>query len=362
MNKRHKQIKKEERSEISILLSKHYSIRDIAKVLNRNPGSISREIRNNSVNGQYDPRKANHKARVRRLYAKYQGKKISENKQLRNYIINSLLQYWSPDEISGRMKKTNQSFYASKTNIYEWIHNSVEGYFLSQYLYSQRYTIKKHNNNNKTNRTLIPNRVSIDLRPEIINLRREYGHYEGDTIVSSKRTKSKVSLSVIYERKAKYVDARKINDLKPENNNQAIIDMADKLNRFKSFTLDNGIENTKHRELQKSLNVDTYFCKPYSPWQKGGVENINKQIRRFILKGTNINNYSEEYVKQVVGILNNKPRKSLNYQTPLEVMMEHNLLRSENNKKTNDQRLLENYEISDIIINRPIYQGVAIRG
>lgn len=361
MNKRHKQIKKEERSEISILLNKHYSIRDIAKALNRNPSSISREITFNSVNGQYDPEKANHKAYVRRLYAKYQGKKINENKPLRNYIINGLLQYWSPDETSGRMKKENQPFYASKTNIYEWVHNSVEGYFLSRYLYSQRYTIKKRDKN-KTKKTLIPNRISIDLRPEIINLKREYGHYEGDTIVSGKKTGSRASLSVIYERKAKYVDVRKINNLKPENNNRAIIDMANILNKFKSFTLDNGIENVKHEKLQEVLNIDTYFCKSYSPWQKGGVENVNKQIRRFILKGSNINNYSEKYIKRIVEILNNKPRKSLNYQTPLEVMIKHNLLKSEENKKTNDQRLSENYKISDIIINEPICRSVAIRG
>lgn len=361
MGKNYKQIKKEERNEISILLNKHYSIRDIAKALKRNPGTISREINNNSVNGQYDPEKADHKAYVNRKYAKYQGKKINENKQLKNCIIDGLMRYWSPDDISGRMIFDKQPFYASKTNIYEWLYNSIEGYYLTQFLYSQRRKPRKQNKD-KPQRTLIPNRISIDLRPNTINHKREYGHYEGDTIVSGKKTKSKTALSVIYERKAQYCDAEKINNLKPETNNQAITSMADKLNKFKSFTLDNGIENTKHEELKEKLNIDTYFCKSYSPWQKGGVENINKQIRRFIPKGTNIGNYSEEYVERVIDILNNKPRKSLNYQTPMEAMIKHNLLKPENNKKTSNQCLLETYEMGDIIINKPIYQGVALRG
>jgi len=361
MGKIYRQIKKEERNEISILLNKHYSIRDIARALKRDPGTISREITRNKVNGEYDPEKANHKAYTNRKYSKYQGKRINENKQLRTCIIDGLLQYWSPDDISGRMRLEKQPFYASKTNIYEWVYNSVEGYYLSQYLYSRRRKPRKESGD-KTKRTLIPNRISIDLRPKAINNKQEYGHYEGDTIVSGKKTKSKAALSIIYERKAQYCDAEKISNLKPETNNQAITNMADKLSKFKSFTLDNGIENTKHGELREKLDVDTYFCKSYSPWQKGGIENINKQIRRFIPKGTDINNYSTAYIKQIIKILNNKPRKSLRYQTPLEVMMKHNLLKPENNKKTSNQYLLGTYGISDIIINKPIYQGVALRG
>ena len=89
-----------------------------------------------------------------------------------------------------------------------------------------------------------------------------------------------------------------------------------------SLTQDNGIENTRHEEL----GVPVYFCDPYSSWQKGGVENANKMIRRFIPKGADIAAYSQEYVSMAVDILNNKPRKSLGYKTPLEVMQKNNLL------------------------------------
>ncbi len=134
-------------------------------------------------------------------------------------------------------------------------------------------------------------------------------------------------MSVVYERKAKYIDARKIKNLKPASNNMAIEDMKKEV-LMKSLSMDNGIENIKHEEL----NVSAYFCDPYSSWQKGGVENANKMIRKFIPKKSDLADYSDEYVKIVINILNNKPRKSLNYKTAYEVMVEHNLLVK--NKKT----------------------------
>ena len=90
---------------------------------------------------------------------------------------------------------------------------------------------------------------------------------------------------------------------------------------MKSITMDNGVENTKHEEL----SIPAYFCDSYSSWQKGGVENANKMIRRFIPKKSDLNDYSDKYIKMIVDILNNKPRKSLDYKTPYEVMVEHNL-------------------------------------
>lgn len=357
---KYKQIKKEERNEISILFNKGYSIRDIAKALKRNPGTIYREITRNrrktkkkgrTVNSSYDAETANHKAYVRRKYSKYQGKKINENKELKEYIIKGLMKHWSPDEISGRMKQEKQLFYASKTNIYEWLYNNYLGYFLCPYLYSKRYKVKSRKD--KTKRTLIPNRRGIELRPDEANT--DYGHYEGDTIVSGKKHHSKACLAVIYEKKAKHVNARKIKSLKPLVFNESVKSIFNELDKSKSLTLDNGIENVKHEEL----DIDTYFCDPYSSWQKGGVENVNKAIRRFIPKGSNINNYSDKYIADVIDILNNKPRKSLNYKTPLEVMIENGLLK---NKKTSINHLLENAEKDKINIKKLMYPGVALGG
>ena len=323
---KHSHIKREERLEISILLDKGYSLRDIAKALKRSVSSISEEIKKNSVNEKYDPLKAHNKARLRRRMSKYQGKKINENKELRQYIEKGLKKYWSPDTISGRMKRNKEPFYASKTAIYEYLYSSW-GQRYCHYLYSKRYRPRK--NGKKKEKTLIPDRVGIEQRPKKIDLNKEYGHYEGDTIVSGRKTGSKAALSVICERKAKYIDIRKIKRLKPMLNAFAIISMKQGLARVLSMTLDNGIENTGH----KLLGFPTFFCDPYCSYQKGRVEQSNKLIRRFIPKGSDIGEYSKEYVKEVVDILNNTPRKSLGYMTPLEVMRENNQLKEFENVK-----------------------------
>jgi len=143
-------------------------------------------------------------------------------------------------------------------------------------------------------------------------------------MVSGKKTGSKAAVTIMYERKARYIDAKKIKNLRPGSNKEALNKM--KLDKIvKSMTFDNGIENTKHQEL----NVPTFFCDSYSAWQKGGVENCVKMIRRYIPKGCDINDYSDQDVEFIVTLLNNKPRKSLGYKTPYEVMIEKNLFKKE---------------------------------
>lgn len=341
--RKYKQLSKEERSEIEILFNKKYKLSEIARSLKRHKSTISREIKKNrrkirtkkgTKDGHYEAIVAKHKAYLHRKYAKYQGKKINENQKLYNYIIQSLQNGWSPEVISGRMRQDGQPFYASKTAIYEYLYSS-NGQFLCKYLPSKKYRPKKQKKN-KTKKTLIPYRIGINQRPETINNKETYGHFEGDTIVSGKRHQSKYALTVIYERKAKYLDVRKIKTLKPTFHNQAIKNMSQKLvvDNFFSLTFDNGIENTKHQELQKELKIDTYFCDPYSAWQKPGIENANKLIRNFIPKGSDIKNYSPQYIAYHINRRNRTPRKSLNYLTPYEVMMKNNLLKIKLNKNT----------------------------
>lgn len=327
-------IKKEERDEISILLRRGYSYADIGEALGRDKSTISREVTKNrrkvrvqgeAKDGPYEARLAHHKARLRRQNAKYQGKKIWLNEPLKQYIEQRMRKGWAPEVISGRMKLEKQPFYASKTAIYEFIY-SPYGRGLYRCLPSKRHT-KRKRKQKKTKRQLIPNRIGIEQRPARVN--REYGHFEGDTIVSGRKHHSKKALSVIYARKAKYVAAQKIPCLKPSINNEAVKSMAGEFEKFKTLTLDNGIENIQHEELKEQLKIGTYFCDPFSAWQKPGVENVNKLIRRFIPKGSNIANYSDKYIENICKRLNNTPRKSLGYKTPKEVMMENNLLKVE---------------------------------
>jgi len=202
---------KDERNEISVLLKKGYSERDIAHTLRRDPSSISREINKNSVNGQYDPAKAHHKAYVRRKYSKYQGMAIRENRELEKYIARKIRCYWSPEEIAGRLKLENgeKSVITTKT-IYEYLY-SPYGQHLCKYLKYKRCK-KKRKKKIKSVKEIIKNRIFIDQRPEIINQRKRYGDFEEDTLGVPKCTKE--SLVALIERKSRYILAKKISQLK----------------------------------------------------------------------------------------------------------------------------------------------------
>ena len=303
--------------------------KEIAIVLKVSPCTISREIsrnrrkyrRNKNINNKYaryEAGVAEHKAYVRRKYAKYQGQRINDNDDLRSYIVKKLKLCWNPDEISGRMKRDREPFYASKTTIYEWL-RTAWGQRWCPYLYSQRYYVRKRKTGT-SKKPMIPSRIGIESRPPGATNRTRYGHYEGDTMVSGKKTGSQAALAVIYERKARYIDARKISSLAPNKFAAGVNDMiADKY--AKTISLDNGLENRKHKDLY----IPAYFCRPYHSWEKGGVENGNKMIRRFIPKGVDLNWYSDDDILYIIKILNGKPRKSLNYATPHEIMIENNL-------------------------------------
>lgn len=302
---------------------------EIARVLKFDPGTISREIARNrrkyrkkkqikNKNARYEAGVANHKAYVRRKYAKYQGKNIDENRDLKKYIVTKLKKRWNPDEISGRMQRDREPFFASKTAIYEWLRTSL-GDRYCRYLYSGRHYTKRRKGK-ASKKQMIPNRIGIEERPLGATHRSRYGHYEGDTMVSGKKTGSRAALAVVYERKAKYLDARTVSSLAPNRFTAAVNDILTEVSA-KTISLDNGIENREHERLL----VPAYFCAPYHSWEKGGVENGIKMIRRFIPKGVDLNQYSDDDVKWVIDILNGKPRKSLDYATPTEVMIENNL-------------------------------------
>lgn len=317
-------IKAAERLEIYILLNKGYSYRDIARSLRRSHTSIGNEVSSNAVNGKYDPHKAHIKARVRRKKSKYQGMKVRGQPVVEAYVKYYLKKGWTPEQVAGRLKEVDIHLpYVSHMAIYKWLY-SAWGQPYCKYLISQRYRPRRRRKK-KTKRNLIPNRIGITERPTEVNTRKTFGHFEGDTVVSGKQYGS-VSLSVLEERKARYAKLRKIPNLKPHTNNHAIRRMTLNLNRFETFTLDNGVENTQHEKLSKKLKVAIYFCDPYSSWQKGGVENLNKLIRRFIPKGSDISQFSHQQIAAIENKLNHTPRKCLNYKTPYEVMVENNLL------------------------------------
>lgn len=317
-----------ERSEISILKRKGYSLRLIGEALGCSHTSIVREIKRNSVNGVYDPKKAKQKARVRRRYSKYQGMKVRERPKLVAYVKKKLKAGYTPEEISGRIREVDTHIpYISAKGIYKWLYSNY-GQEHCQYLVTKRKK-KKKRRGKKTERQMIPNRIGIEKRPVSAKNRSRYGHFESDTMVSGKRHQSTAALSVLHDRKARFTRLKKIPNLKPKVHAQSIKIMCSDLKR-KTITFDNGIENREHEDVAKNLEIKTFFCNPYSSWEKGSVENTIGRIRRFIPKGANVADYSDEDIAKIEHWLNHTPRKCLNYRTPYEIMKKNLLFVSPN--------------------------------
>jgi IS30 family transposase len=315
-----------ERSEISILLKRDCSLREIATALGRSPNTVSYELKKNSVDGIYEPVKAKAKSRVARRSRRYQWRKIEHHPALRTFIIEKLSppNHWSPDAIAGYLKHERSVLpTVGKDQIYAWLYSSY-GQPYCQHLLSKRYQ-PKHRNDNKTERVMIQDRVSITERPAVVEDRKEAGHWEGDTVVSGKRTQSKAALAVAQERTTRLIGATLIPNLKPESFTAATNGMlANK--KAVTLSLDNGIENKQHAAITAATGVVIYFCDPYSSYQKGGVEHANKMLRRYLPKGCDLGNYTQEQIDQFVATLNRKPRRCLGYKSALQCAKEKGII------------------------------------
>lgn len=312
---RYTHFRKDERNEIAILLKKGYSVRGIAYALERSPSSVSREIARNSVKGRYVSRKAKHKAYVRRKYSKYQGMKVVHHSELASYIREKIQRPydWSPEQIAGRWKLEYPGEVSiTARGIYKYLY-STYGQLLCRYLKYKRYYPKRRKEP-KPARILIPNRVSIEERPAIANSRERFGDYEGDTM-GRPRHASQETLAVARERFSRKLFARKVARLKyaMEGFKRIFVSLP-----VESLTMDNGVENVRYEEL----DIDTYFCHPYSSWEKGTVENGIGLIRDYIPKKSDLKDYSHEMISAILNTINSKPMKCLGFRTPNEVFEE----------------------------------------
>ncbi len=311
---------KSDRLELSLLLNRGYSFREIAKSLGKDHSSISREVKQNSVNGQYDPDKAQIKAIKKRARSKYQGMKIKNDPDLENYVTDRIRRFWSPEEIAGRIKNVDtQTKYVSAPSIYKYLY-SAYGQHLHSYLYSGRWCKRKRYKIKGPKKTKIPNRVSIEARPAIVGQRIRFGDFEGDTLGRIRRD-SEVIAGLV-ERLSRYILLGKELGLK-----YAVDGFKKQLSPYQnvaeSLTLDNGTENARYEEL----DIATFFCHPYSSCEKATMENSFGRLRRFIPKGASLRDYGDEDIKRFAGLMNNTPRKCLNFRTPREVFEEQLILK-----------------------------------
>ena len=315
MKKNYKQLSPEDREKLAIHKAKGKSNRAIAKILCRSHVTVGRELsRNSNGNENYLPITANKlaKERKRKSAQKYRLK----NAYIRTFIHRRLNLLWTPEQIAGRLSIEHPEYSISHEAIYQYIY--CEAPQLIQFLAKKHKRRKKKIKISKKDKTKIPNRVSILERPEEINNRQVFGHWEADSIVSGM---SRSILNVLYERISKYTIITKL-DNKTANLTQRAIKL--RLEKFpgdarQSISYDNGTENALHEDVNKYLGAVSYFCAPYHSWEKGGVENTNGLIRRFFPKKTDLAKIHEHEIIRVQLLLNNRPRKCLGFKTPAEV-------------------------------------------
>jgi len=294
----------------------------IAKRLYRDYSVIKREIRRNS--GEYIP----YNAVEAQKYAERRKKKTNvrklekwQNVALKEYVEERLKEGWSPEQISGVLKTNPPEGMAvckdrsvSYESIYDWIYNGEGKYFGLYRHLRRRQKVRIHHFTRKQRkkRTLIPNRIGIEYRKDD----NDFGHWETDSVLFS----GKSILSVQFEKKSKLCRIHKCEDKSARASEEALWDSMESTGicLWKTLTRDNGSENVLHEES----DVPSYFCDPYASWQKGGVENLNGLIREYLPKRSNLDTITEEEIFAVQEILNNRPRKSLNYKTPNQIFNE----------------------------------------
>lgn len=305
-----------ERSEISILKRKKYSLRAIAQALGRSVSSISDELKRNLVRRSYDAKKAGHKAYVRRKYAKYQGMKIVEHAPLRKLVEELLYDDQSPENIAGRIRKcAGRLPQVSKNSVYRFI-KSVYGRKIESY----RNGRKQRAHRRRARSRSLTDRTFIDKRPKHINARMRSGDVEADFIVSGKTGRG--ILLVVVDRKLRATFIERILDVSVLNVHRAFLRIQKRFPELRTITTDNDILFRDHKTLAALLGVRIYFCRPYHSWEKGTVENANGVIRKDIPKGANISKYSKRFIQKIEDKLNRRILKCLGYRTPTEALIE----------------------------------------
>lgn len=319
MHKKHyKQLGQKERDNIFRFKESGMANSDIAKLLGRNKSTIGRELKRNNHQKlrKYLPDTAERKAEKRKAL----GRKIryvEKQSALKKKIVRLLKKGWSPDLIAGRLERKKEP-YLNHESIYQFVY-SLAGRKQNLRQYLRRAHRLRHKKNGRKHRqdSKIPNRVDISKRPKIVDKRRQFGHWEGDNVVYNRHRKA---LSTTIERKT-----RKIMIFRPIN--QTAKAKADAtIRRYRNLpkkakrtmTYDNGLESALHEAVTAAIGMKFYFAKTYSSWQRGTNENRNGLVRFYLPKDTDLNKVSGTQIRRVESLINNRPMKCLNYQTPNE--------------------------------------------
>ena len=314
----------DERKVIYRMLVLGKSQAEIARCLGRSPSTISRERKRNiSYIGKYFSGTAQIKANVRRR-AHIRHPKVGNNR-LMAYVEDKLCCRWSPQQIAGRLREVPpralDGATISHTTIYRWIWACPKrAERFKPYL---RVAWKKRRKpyGKPSKRGQIPDRVSIDERPDIVAERRRLGDWEGDTMVGKGRSGY---VATCVDRKSRYLVARKLETCSAKQVKMGLHDAMRRLPtaKRKTLTTDNGKEFACHKDLTRLLRLAVYFAHPYSSWERGTNENTNGLLRQYVPKAMDFSQLTDWQLASYVWQLNNRPRKCLNYRMPVEVFHE----------------------------------------
>jgi len=306
----------EERHYIEFELKKGIKVKEISTSLGRSSSTIYREIDRNTGLRGYRHKQANSFALERH---KVKNKDIKMTDELKQEIAQYLESDWSPEQISGYLKKEGKVSVHHET-IYQYIlADKKSGGKLFMHLRHQSKTYRKRYGNARS-RNGIPNRVDIDQRPAIVNGRQRVGDWEGDTIIGKAH---KGAIVTIDERVSKLRLAFPLAAKKAQDVTDAIKKLLKPIKEYvHTITFDNGKEFASHEQIAKSLKCNTYFAKPYHSWERGQNENANGLLRQYFPKSMELVDVCVKKVFQAVHKLNSRPRKCLGYRTPYEDLEE----------------------------------------
>jgi IS30 family transposase len=311
-----------DREEVSRAIAADESIRSVAARLGRAPSTISREINRNGGRDAYRANQADQAAWERAKRPKRC--KLAENRTLARIVSDKLRLFWSPQQIDGWLKHTypcDESHHVSHETIYRSLFIQARGALKRELLEHLRRTRGMRRSRHYTQKTAIHGQIvdaiSISERPPVIEDRAVPGHWEGDLVFGSDNSQ----IATLVERQTRYLMLVKLDGKDSQTVVKALIKHARKLPQelYKSLTWDRGTEMHAHKQFTVATDIQVYFCDPQSPWQRGSNENTNGLLRQYLPKGIDISIYSQAKLNAIARQLNERPRKTLGYQTPAEV-------------------------------------------
>ena len=321
MGTRYIQLSLEDRCRIAGLQAQGHSIRQIAADLDRAPSTIAREIRRNTGRRVgYKPAYADEQTRARR----WKGSKLERNQALRQTVLDRLRQGWSPEQVAGRLARQQANTTVSHETIYRFIYAQIartKDYRWRNYLPRAKSKRGWRGGRGGSSTSFIEGRIPLSLRPAQASDRQTPGHWEADLMMFAKYGQA---ILTVHERSSRILLAAR-----PDNKTANLIaELIEQLLRpippqlRRTITFDNGTEFARHTRLH-SLDLQTFFCDPYAPWQKGGIENAIGRMRRLIPRKTDLATISNRHFTALLQAYNATPRKCLDFQTPAELFLEY---------------------------------------